>query len=295
LAQYLIRAGLTTEPANARKEAPLKGAMNINLKMLGTSAQTGASGQASGTGGSGGAEPLPKNYVFCFATKFSVYLISEKAACGASQKNAGVTLEADAPPTVSVDTLCAGECEKVKAKVKALPECNDGSKYPQYDSDENYKYYKQFCDTMRTFAKDKKQISFAFYPKSAEAVIYYLGEVARRQLYPDPFDNELKSFAMMIRTAPVKKPEDYKLETCVQPPPHAPGDQCQYLFRIENSVIPSGALSVYYNGMGYSVFDYPGGGGYSMSSLEIVKQLVALFSSAKTLPQTTVLNVVGSP
>jgi hypothetical protein len=70
---------------------------------------------------------------------------------------------------------------------------------------------------------------------------------------------------------------------------------CAYVFLVNSNLLPqlSDAVSVIYNGTGYAVPDYPHGGGYSLTSLEMTKQLLALFSSAKSLPQTNVLSVVN--
>jgi hypothetical protein len=78
-AHFLLRAGLTTEEAGARKDNLLKGAMNINLRLLGATGQSGASGQSTGgaAGDSQSAEPLSKNYVFCFAPTDERFSLSE--------------------------------------------------------------------------------------------------------------------------------------------------------------------------------------------------------------------------
>lgn len=290
-AHFLIRAGLTTESADSRKDSLLKGAMNINLKLFGSTGQAGTSGQTAGgtSGSSQSGEPLPKNYVFCFAPKHEQYSISQNGGCGATGKNASIVLDDQSHTTTTVESL-RGKSEppnapgiQLEAKIRALREC---------DPPVSNKRYEKFCSTMRKFATGDK-ISFAFYTKSTEAVIYYLGEVARRQLYPDQFGSEPPvPFSLLISTP--GPDEDYDVDTCVQPPLYPASIHCQYLLRIDNSPLPS-PVSIWttYGGVGYAVSDYLHEGGYSMTSMGIVKQLVALFSSAKTLPSTTVLSVVN--
>jgi len=302
-AHYLIRAGLTTEPEN-RKDSLLKGAMNINLKLIGGSAQSAASGGSSGgasSGGAQGAEPLPKNYVFCFAPRWRKYSLwsPETVPSGCGSKSEVTVAAGDETPAniMTISKLGPGwprgpRPSSTEVTIYGAPECKD-VRYNFTDS-----LYREFCETMANFATGQK-ISFAFYTKSTEAVIYYLGEVMRRQLYPDQLDPPKRTIPIRVMfltnaatTAAGTPREDLRL--CVQPPEIAPSGDCQYIFAIENnSIAGPSSISVGYNGTNYSIQDYLRGGGYSMSSVEIVKQLLALFSSAKTLPSTTVLSVVN--
>jgi hypothetical protein len=310
-AHYLIRAGLSTESSD-RKESLLKGAMNINLKVLGASTQAAAPGQASGgaaPGSSGAGDPLPKNYSFCFAARNKQFEISE-TGCGSGRKGAPIALGETAggsgldtlvvpgglgrgalPATVKVlaEERLRGKAIPIDFRnvtINGLPECQKA----QYNSDGGL--YQEFCAIMYTFAQTNKKVSIAFYTKSTEAVIYYLGEVTRRQLYPD----------QIVQSAPLRLMFDVEpsadLARCIQSPQNPDRDpdpnHCKYIFRIDSGLIPNpGVIGVFYNGRGYSVLDYGNDGGYSMSSLEIAKQLQALFSSAKTLPSTTVLSVTN--
>lgn len=290
-AHFLIRAGLTTESAESRKDNLLRGAVNINVKLLGSAGQAGTSGQSSGDGGTGGsqsAEPLPKNYVFCFAPKSDAFSISPHGGCGTAKKPAAFQLGENPSNVVTVEQFAKTVRNPITKKeeyvVRALPECSDAG----FKVDPRHA---KFCEIMESFAK-KNSISFTFYPKSTEAVIYYLGEVARRYLYPD-FGNQ--PLQILIATPP-DYTKDFSVDSCVQPPQKDASLVCPYLFQIDWSPVSlPGTIWSLYDGSGFLVKDYLHGGGYSMSSLEIVKQLVALFSSAKSLPQTTVLNVVGSP
>jgi hypothetical protein len=287
-AHYLLRLGLTTEATGSQKDVPLKGAMNVNVKffgssnLIGSSAQSGASGQPSGggAGGSQSAEPAQKNYKFCFSPKDFPNNIPSEVRCGTTTKSN--ELGATSTSTLAVGILGAGKGRDM-TRIAALPECDQ----PRPDDDPLAK----FCKIMLKFATQK--VSFEFYTKSTQAVIYYLGEVARRQLYPDFLNDPQPIRKIMISTAQGK---DIRLHPC-RDEPIDPADliYCQYLFRVENSLVPqlSGSVSGMYNGAGYSVPDYLHGGGYSMTSLEIIKQLLALFSSAKSLPQTNVLSVVS--
>jgi hypothetical protein len=279
-AHFLLRAGLTTEEATVRKENLLKGAMNINLRLLGATGQAGASGQSTGgaAGDSQSPEPLSKNYVFCFAPRIEKYSLSPNIKCGVSGKKGGIELDVSSPTSTTITLENLGtETKGGRPTIQSLPEC-----------DREEREFEKFCQLMLRFA-GSGPISFKFYPKSTEAVIYYLGEVARRQLYPDYDESKER---IMIATEPDS--DKIPLLPCREfLLPGVDPTYCRYLFKIDGGLIPAGAVSVIYNAEGYWVADYPHGGGYSMSSLEIVKQLQAIFSSAKTLPSTTVLSVVN--
>jgi hypothetical protein len=65
------------------------------------------------------------------------------------------------------------------------------------------------------------------------------------------------------------------------------------VLRKDSIPTPDDFLSVVYNKNWYSVPSMAGGGGWSSAVLEIIKQQLALNSSAKALPQSNVISVVG--
>ena len=228
---------------------------------------------------------MPKNYSFCFAATKKEFAISE-TGCGAAKKSTSITL-GETPEPSGLGTL-----EVDKLNPKSLRECSGF--LPNTTSYEDLYKYEKFCEIMSRFAT--KKVSFEFYTKSTEAVIYYFSKVMRHQLHPDDLPQEppYPSLPVPFRVMFDGHPEDGDLARCIQPPQKPHSVYCHYIFRVENDLIPSpAAISVIYNGNVYSVPDFDHDGGYSMSSLEIAKQLQALFSSAKTLPSTTVLSVTN--
>lgn len=150
-------------------------------------------------------------------------------------------------------------------------------------------------------------LSIVFYPRSTEGAIYYLGEVARQ--YNDNLDALKQGHQVDYSTAKIKFPlvgvfkvppsgEMYRSVTCEI---NALEPNCRNFFRVETgSEITGGPVSVVYDAERYAVADAhcedpDKGCDFSAPTLELVKQLLALNTSAKELPATTVLTVIGAP
>jgi hypothetical protein len=128
--------------------------------------------------------------------------------------------------------------------------------------------------------------------RHTEGMIYYLGELARRSLTRDYGGDPREIFTR--RNYP--RPDDYaqyQRDVCV-----APSIYCASIFHLQQSQIPTPGefVSVAYNGHWYSIssaFD-PNRPDLSSLSLDFLKQLIAINSSAKSLPQSSVLTVAGA-
>lgn len=124
-------------------------------------------------------------------------------------------------------------------------------------------------------------ISISFYPRSTEAIIYYLGEIARRNINPD-YERAPK----IVEVRP-----DGSSESSL---PCGVGDakdsSCVPLLDLERG--DNGFISTSYDGASYSISNAKS---QSYPSLEIAKQLFALNLKGKDLPSTTVLSVIGTP
>lgn len=103
-------------------------------------------------------------------------------------------------------------------------------------------------------------------------MIYYLGEMARRQLDPETgklgavYEKEGRAYA------------DYPEKECVDP---TPDQSCKYLFVLKKGLPePGDFVSVFYDGRWYSV---PRGTSHDRSSMviDILRQQMAVNSSAK--------------
>lgn len=131
---------------------------------------------------------------------------------------------------------------------------------------------------------EKKNVELTFYLRSVDGMIYYLGETVRRQLDP----NREGEGPVFVKTQSEYGP--YPQDAL------CPSEDCKNLFTLQQGPIPatSDFLTVNYEGQQYSI---PGSklsqGGESGMVLDIIRQQIALNSSAKSLPQSSVLSVVG--
>lgn len=143
------------------------------------------------------------------------------------------------------------------------------------------------ADQMRELANQlynfgDRKVVLTFTLRSTEGMIYYLGEIARRQLAPDYGDRG----PIFVKEGPPYAA--YRQASCIMP-----GIDCQYLFVLKNEIpSPKDFLSAFYEGQWYSI---PGGrdGGLSSQVVDLVRQLIAINSSAKSLPQSSVISLVG--
>jgi hypothetical protein len=131
------------------------------------------------------------------------------------------------------------------------------------------------------------------YMRSPEAILHFLGSVVARELYPG------SSAPRVIR---VKIGEPYLPYPAARCPatndPNAPGDvspgfRCDNLFVLLQGQSTDSALSVDYDGRSYSVPASDRVAGRTMRMLDLIKQIMALHTSAKDLPASNVLNIIG--
>ncbi len=134
-----------------------------------------------------------------------------------------------------------------------------------------------------------KPVSIEFVPRSTEAVIYYLGEVARRWNDPDLDPKRVVSF----HYGPPRK--EIPLSPCTGPGTVDEGTKfkCEALFFVEEGGMRDAFVSVDYDGSRYAIPDDPQKAGRSSSALNILIQLIALNRSAKDAPASTVFNVIN--
>ena len=138
-----------------------------------------------------------------------------------------------------------------------------------------------------------KLVTLDVYTRSTEGIVYYLGEIARRRLYPDP------NFARGPRTVQIKIGSFYTqipkgLCPLRDDVAEATGFHCYNFFVLDSGLEPGGAaLAVNYGGTQYSVPSDPVEGGKTMHVLSLLKQLLAVNTSAKSLPQTNVISVIN--
>lgn len=131
--------------------------------------------------------------------------------------------------------------------------------------------------------KDKVKVTISVYTRSTENLMYYLGESVR---YERQNGTIVKFRRQDIYTEFNSRICDEQVEE------HPP--ECVNVFVLDSGPAPTGnsLISVAYEQTYYSI---PADrAGYSTQVLEIVKQLLAMSSSAKSLPQTNVISVLNS-
>jgi len=75
----------------------------------------------------------------------------------------------------------------------------------------------------------------------------------------------------------------------------APGFRCDNLFVLTPGYTGEAPLSIDYDGKTYSVPSSDRVAGRTMRMLDLIKQIMALHTSAKELPASNVLNIIGGP
>ncbi len=147
-------------------------------------------------------------------------------------------------------------------------------------------------------------VSFKLQLRSTEGILYYLGEVTRRNLYPE---SSVDAKTRLIQV-PTRVPRGAMPKTSCQDDqgrggPARPDNvvylygtadteketyYCENLFVVDKS--PSSSfVSVSYDGTSYGLSDERQRTGRTYQVLELIKQILALNTSAKQLPATSVL------
>jgi hypothetical protein len=143
-------------------------------------------------------------------------------------------------------------------------------------------------DDKRESAGRNKPVELKFYLRSVDGMIYYVGGAARRQLQHEQNDG---SQIFIKRELPYKP---YRRDACEQP---SHDNECSYLFVLRDGNVWESPefMSIDYEGRRFSVADSRDlySGGYSSVVLDILRQQIAINSSAKSLPQSSVISIVG--
>jgi hypothetical protein len=140
----------------------------------------------------------------------------------------------------------------------------------------------QFLRDGRGGRKDKVNVTVSVYIRSTENLIYYLGELAR---YEREAGTVAKFRPQYVYSDPQPRVCDERVKDRAT--------ECTNIFVLNSggALVGNSQISVLYENTIYSVPTE--GAGYSMQVLEIVKQLLAMSSSATSLPQTNVISVIN--
>jgi hypothetical protein len=150
-----------------------------------------------------------------------------------------------------------------------------------------------------------KDVTFRFHIRSVESIIYYLGEITRQTLHAEDGNHRTMQVKTNLRYGTLPPEECNPIEnggrrqtkrdllhmTSRRTDPRT--YNCENLFVLETGPAPDAFYSVSYDGQTYSIPSDPARAGRTLQVLELLKQLLALHTSAKSLPQSSVISIVG--
>jgi hypothetical protein len=132
------------------------------------------------------------------------------------------------------------------------------------------------------------------YMRSPEAILHFLGSLVARELAP-PTGEPSRVIRVKIGAPYVPYPGQPQCQATGDPGARQEfaGYSCDNLFVLLVNQSTGSPLSVDYNGKTYAVPADSAIGGRTTRMLDLIKQILALHTSAKELPASNVLNVVG--
>lgn len=329
LGDYLIAIGLTTE-ATTPRTVPFRNPHNLNVRYVGAPGADGLSAEVvAPPGGAAATEgaAAAKAFGICFAPRNSgdadcIGGPTSPQLCAAKhvKKPLGnwhpdsISSEADwsvhtrtcrvrpgartaseaSSATTLLPAFASAKQDPSKAAVIASAEFVDrlvdiAEKYPvKVDPDETGgRESVSLGPELEKFST--KPVVLTFSTRSVEQMIYYLGEVVRRQTMASEFDPPRDIF---VKWGPPLAPYPERVE-CKEANSH-----CVRLFVLNEGISSQSddILSVSYGSRQFSVPRSAGlstDAGLSAAVLDILRQQIALNSSAKSLPQSSVISVVG--
>ncbi len=276
LVDYLLWLGLMTE-APAPATVPFASATNVNIRYVGAPGPMDENHNPtaqviSPPGGAASSEsaPSPRNYKLCFAPRLTEKYVTS-SLCGGPAARGEKTNES----TIKSSGVASVNVLASEGFIQALLRIAGRDGPPEV-----------LAQLEGFFGHHRSGMEITIYMRNTQGMIYYLGEVVRRALNPD---------LGPPRHIFVKRGNPYlpfQLEECT-----SASKMCNYVFRLREGVAITGTdlVSIQYGGQTYSVsgaYD-PNQPDLSSMTMEIVKQQIALNSSAKSLPQSSVITTVG--
>jgi hypothetical protein len=308
LGDYLLQLGLTTQLTDDAATVPFENPQNINVRFVGDPAKDNdKEAEVLGAPGGSGSEGLAAStsYHLCFAPlSITDTELASPSLCGRKPKKPekqasstpvkgsqqGGNQQGGHPqggypqdgypqgggPTINQPTGQIKSSGSATVALTASAEFID--RLIRIADAENYHYLAS--NSLRYFSNQKVQITV--YMRHTEGMIYYLGELVRRQ-FKDGDPREI-----FVKLDPPYTRHDTRI-SC--PNDHV---ECAYIFHLYqgSAPAPGDVVSVFYDGRWFSL---PPGSGFDLSSLtfDFLKQQIALNSSAKSLPQSSVITAIG--
>ena len=156
-------------------------------------------------------------------------------------------------------------------------------------------------------------VSFIVYTRSTEGILYYLGEITRRRLFTEanlgqpPRYMQVKT-SLHYGTIPTSDCDDQENGGVAQSksdlqalgrrrlPSEALNYACENIFVVDSDAdlaLGDHLLATSYDGHTFALPRDPKRAGRTLQVLELVKQLLALNTSAKQLPATSVISITS--
>jgi hypothetical protein len=313
LIEHLINLGMTTEALAAAKSDSSGGASTSSSKSTDSSGNAGSSGKT-----------LQPDYRFCFSPKFAAqrrYIAEREALCGFEAKPKGGGSDETSTTVTKVTTTEGNKVTEETTAVTKAPKGSggkigkkstvdgvvlsgqfiDGLLLVARQSFERFRpsdptEYRNFVDNLPFFKGSK--VSVQVYTRSTEGILYFLGETVRRHLFPETDPVPQESGRILQVKIEHSFTRQYSERPCYideeSPNLEAYPFSCENLFVLDPGLNFVGSpLWVGYNGRQYAVPSDPMRAGKTLHVLSIVKQLLAVNTSAKALPQTNVIGIVS--
>jgi hypothetical protein len=312
--EYLLAAGLTTEHADTSSEvgppipeADLKaGNPEQMARLLDSYAKASSEGLRIKQVGKDGkisfsVTKSKSGARFCFTRHGSALdrWLNHPAPslyCGNENLNSGVPEDGVAQfPKLTLNDDIFAALDKLQTAETARLAANGGTLNPE--------------DAVRISLFKGQSIALKLYVRSTQGIMYYLGEVVRRDLHPELYGGGGTARVLQIKTTipfgavpAAECPETGVTEAESAVTPFLPGIEtsqsylCENLFRVDTTFgSPSPFIQVDYDDATYSLSRDPRSYGRSYEVMELVKQLFALNTSAKQFPSTNVFTIVSPP
>jgi hypothetical protein len=309
LADYLLVLGMTTErPKPDTVPFDDSRTTNVNVRYIGTLSPDGNAQVLAPPGGSAASDvqPASKPYKFCFTprTYQDSQCVAEQSLCGGGNGGPDKELVAidEQPHTCSEPHPRGGApANTAQQAFKTNPTRAEGEIQTAGSATVGIIPSAEFITRLIRIVQNEapgttlanelsafqyKPVTIKIYLRHTEGMIYYLGEIARRALHPE--------LDMQPRAIFAKEDVPYELhpeKRCA-----LSVDGCGFIFQLHEgeASVSRDFLTINYDGRWFSI-PRPDQSQLDLSTLtfDILKQLVALNSSAKSLPQSSVITAVG--
>lgn len=287
LGDYLLALGMTTEKTTDSPSVPFVNPTSINVRFVGDPPE-GKPNEAEVLGAPGGAGSdslsASTSYVLCFAPLDGEYAkLVQSSLCGkkVGSKARGSTMQGSRM-SGSYEPDSGLPENRIRSSGSATVALKPSETFiARLRQIANAYGRPDLADRLKPF-RNNDTVKITVYLRHTEGMIHYLGELVRRQ-YSERAPREF-----FIKLDPPYATHDMR-KTC-----HEADGECAYIFHLYQGTAPEpdDVVSAFYDGRWFSL---PPGSQFDMSSLtfDFLKQQIALNSSAKSLPQSSVLTTVG--